>query len=120
MKCALDVSRIVMGSEYNLQQTKILENIESITTLVRAGSSIAWYSGARIAVIVDGPNGKITKFITNIPGGNTVLKLFGAEQTQLVIENGSSGGKRKTKKKGKKRKSKKTRKSRKSKKSIKS
>lgn len=119
-ECALDVGNKIMGSEFALHQTKIANNISSITNLVRGGYSIACYSGAKTALILDGPSGKISTFIKNIPGGNMALTILGASDDtneQLAIVNG--GGKRKSKKSRKGKKSSKTRRGRNSKKARK-
>jgi len=117
--CALDVGNKIMGSELALHQKLIANNISSITNLVRAGYGMVGLSGGNIALIVDGPDGKITRFISNIPGGKIALTLLGASDTneQLAIKN--SGGKRRANKTRKGRKSKKARKGRKSKKARK-
>lgn len=115
-ECALDVGNKIMGSEFALHQTKIANNISSITNLVRGGYSIACYSGAKTALILDGPSGKISTFIKNIPGGNMALTILGSgsnQDHQLAIKN--SGGKRKSKKARKGKKTSKARKGRNSK-----
>ena len=115
-QCALDVGNIVMGAEMQVQQSKIMTNLSSITNLLRSGYAMVGLAGGNIAIMIDGPDGKITRFIESIPGGSSVLRLMGAKQL-LTIE----GGKRKSKKarKGKGKKSSKARKGKKARKSKK-
>lgn len=119
-QCALDVGNQVMGAEMQVQQARILTNLNTITNLLRSGYAMIGLAGGNIVVMIDGRDGNINKFIKTIPGVTSVLSLIGTDQNQLAIEYG--GGKRKSKKarKGKKsskaRKGKKTRKSKKARK----
>lgn len=118
-QCTLDVANKVMGSEMQLQQTKIVNNLTYITNMVRAGYGIACYSATKVVLIVEGENGNVKQLMNQIPGGKLALKLLGAdaEMNTLAIEN--YGGKRKSKKARKVIKSKKARKAKKSKKARK-
>jgi len=120
--CGLTVTEKVMTTEFALQQAKIVNNISSITNLVRAGYGIVGLSSGNIALMIEGPDGNISRFISNIPGLKNALRLFGPGSGQpppLAITDGPTGGKRKSKKARKGRKSKKARKGRKSKKARK-
>ena len=117
-QCALDVGNKVMGAEMQVQQARIMTNLSNITNLLRSGYAMIGLAGGNIAVMIDGPDGKITRFIENIPGGTTLLGLMGSNVSkQLAIE--SRGGKRKSKKARKGKKSSKARKGRNSKKTRK-
>lgn len=118
-QCALDVGNKVMGAEMQVQQARIMTNLSNITNLLRSGYAMVGLAGGNIAVMIDGPDGKITRFIENIPGGTSVLRLMGHNVSNpLAITYG--GGKRKSKKARKGKKSSKARKGRNSKKTRKS
>ena len=105
-ECALDVGNKIMGSEFALHQKKIANNISNITNLLRSGYAMVGLAGGNIAIMIDGPDGKITRFIKKIPAGTMLLNLMGSNvSNQSAIEN--RGGKRKSNKtrKGKGKKS---------------
>ena len=111
--CIYDSSLETTIIEATRTKRELANNLSYIISFARIGTAMTWSFGGSTFLILDGKNNyKISKFIMNtvksVPG---LKQLLPTSEQKLAIEDSSTGGKRKSKRRG--RKSKKSRKGKK-------